>query len=86
MLVYLVGSLGEQGFKAVAATTVRANVATMVRDRVNAMGLGAKHRTAATAELTRLAASLDAEGTGRVIPLTRFFDGPAVLVVNATEV
>lgn len=86
MLVYLVGSLGEQGFKAVAATTVRANVVQMVRDRIAAMGLGAKHRTEAVAELTRQAAEIDKTSAGKVIPLTRYYDGPAVLVVNATEV
>lgn len=85
MLVYLVGSLGEQGFKAVAATTIRANVANMVRDRINAMDLGAKFRTAAAAELTRLAASLDAEGTGRVIQLTKYWDGPALAELGTIE-
>lgn len=86
MIVYLVGSLGEQGFQAIAATTVRANVPIMVRDRVNAMGLGAKLRTAAATELTRLASEVDKISAGKVIPLTRLWDGPAVLVVNAAEV
>lgn len=85
MIVYLVGSVGEFGFRSVAATTVKANVAQMVRDRINAMGIGAKVRTEAVAELTRRASDVDTK-LGQIIPLTRYADGPAVLVVNAAEV